>query len=70
MIKWLTINGMVETFCLQLFTRTYHFVKLSAQKKKKLAKQTHILKKRSPYKPARKSIRLYKNGSLNGHHKK
>ena len=36
MIKWLTINGMVETFCLQffkrseLFTRIYHFfVKLS-----------------------------------------
>ena len=32
MIKWLTINGTVETFCLQLFTRTYHFfVKLSIQ---------------------------------------
>ena len=29
-----------------------------------------ILKRRSPHKPTRKSIKLYKNGSLNGHRKK
>ena len=76
MIKWLTINGMVETFCLQffkrseLFTRIYHFfVKLSVPKFF-LAKQTHILKRRNPYKPTRKSIKLYKKGSVKRYRKK
>ena len=44
MIKWLTINGMVESFCLQLFTRTYHFVKLSAKKKKKIGQTNAYIK--------------------------
>ena len=70
MIKWLTINGMVETFCLQLFTRIYpFFVKLSVQNFF-LAKQMYILKRRNPYKPTRKSIKLYKNGNVNSHRKK
>jgi len=59
MIKWLTINGSVETFCLQLFTRIYHFfVKLSVQILF-LAKQMHIWKRWSPCKLTWKSIKLY-----------
>ena len=73
MFKWLTINGRVETFYAQLFIWTYHIFFLLQLTQIILinleiecaifyfsSKQTHILKKLSPYKPTRKSIRVFK----------